>query len=174
MNKPTLLLIIVFIFAAYIAKAQNIDTTENNSCNSNQKKWNLQLSLYGPFLINAGFTYKFNESYGVAFSLSPSKYVFKGYFKTGIFYTLIERYDPEKPINFTLLTGLNTAVVEYPPLFSKYIGRFFWLEGEATFDFHNGINIFIRNGIGYIYNFSSKKLVGPLFLIPEIGVGYKF
>lgn len=174
MNKLTIILIIHFIIITNISNAQDIETAGNNCCESTIKKWNLQLSLSGPFLINAGFTYKFIDNYGFAFSFIPTNYVFKGYFKTGVFYTLIERFEPEKPVNFTLLAGLNTAIVDYPHIISKYTGRYYWLEGEATFDFQSGINLFIRNGLGYIYDNNTKKLVGPLFLIPEIGVGYKF
>lgn len=137
-------------------------------------KLNIQLSVAGPFVVNPGFTYKFTDKFGVSFSFFPTSYVFEGYFKTGIFYSLINRYKIEKPINFELLLGVNTAIVDYPPFFSKYTGRFFWLECETNFYFASNINLFFRAGFGFLNEKDTRKTIAPLLSIPELGIGYKF
>lgn len=87
---------------------------------------------------------------------------------------MIERNAPEKPINFSLSLGLNTAVIGYPLFWPKYSGRCYWVDSEANFIFRSGINLFVRNGIGYIKQNDKKIFIGPLLIVPEIGIGYKF
>ncbi|MBA4310914.1 MAG: hypothetical protein C0425_11370 [Chlorobiaceae bacterium] len=150
---------------------------DSDTCTSNAfylNRFNAQLSVSGPFLISIGLTYKIIDKYGLSFSILPTNYVFKGYFKIGIFYSLIEENAEEKPIKFSLNVGFNTAIVDYPHFWTRYTGRCYWLDSEANFIFRSGINLFVRNGIGYIKESDNKNFIGPLFLVPEIGIGYKF
>lgn len=151
-----------------------VDMNNYHNNDTTLKKINLQISISGPFILNVGFTYKIIDNYGVSFSFLPTSYVFKGYFKTGIIYQLIEQNVPVKPINFSLSVGFNTAIVEYPHFWPKYIGRCYWVDAEANFVFRSGINLFVRNGVGYIKEKDNNNFIGPLFLVPEIGIGYKF
>lgn len=173
MIRKYLFLIILHIFSLSAVYSQ----ADTNSCTNNEihlNRFNAQLSISGPFIISIGLTYKIIDRFGLAFSFLPTNYVLKGYFKTGIFYSLIEQNAKEKPINFNLSTGVNTAIVDHPHFWSKYSGRCYWVDIEANFTFRSGVNLFVRNGIGYIKESDNKNFTGPLFLVPEIGIGYKF
>jgi hypothetical protein len=170
--KFVYLILLINLFLSTVFSQVDANNYPNND--TALKKLNLQISISGPFILNVGLTYKLIDNYGVSFSFLPTNYVFKGYFKTGIFYQLIEQNVPEKPVNFSLSVGFNTAIVDYPHFWSKYSGRCYWVDAEANFGFRSGINLFVRNGVGYIKEKDNQKFIGPLLLVPEVGIGYKF